>query len=398
MNIKKLSVIFIVITMLSGCSLANTPETLSTLTAPPTVVVDEPTFSTTAIPTYPPDAAPPVVNIDIAILLSDQDGQLFLFDSATRERHPLSAPGVYLPTIMSQWAYLIAPVRLSPHATQLVIPQPDGGPTWLLDLPTATQSQLSDQALSVTWASDGRQIAFYTPDIAAPEILYTQQVSPTLEPARPLAHLEAKIIAAAWSPTEPHIAVAVSTGELVEGDAAAYVEILLVAAETGEVQSLGLVEVPATSASAWDLAWTSDGHEIWHLLSQRAFSLDAMAFRPLAAPPAPVSTRVQALAPDGSRMAYVAADQRTLWITEYESETDHLTVTLEGRKSITALFWVEEQLLLTTAAPHELTSIWHVNPETGVAIELCDAVYFIGLWPDLIERYTNLARSVESLP
>ena len=395
MNITRWIFIFVAAMVLTGCTLTPTLEPVST--SSPSPISNESTAL--PLPTSPLDDEPPLGDADIIIVLSDEDGQLFLFDGATRERQILSSPGVYLPTAMAQWSHLIAPVRLSPDGTQLIVPQPDSDATWLFDLEGGAQSKISDQALSATWAADGRQIAFFTPDIPTPEILYVQQVSPTLQPARPLADLEAKIIAAAWSPTGTHIAVAVSTSERVEGAANnTYVEIVLVTAETGAVQSLGLVPAQATSASTWDLAWTDDGQEVWYFPGRVAFSLDEMSFRPLAVRPAPVSAQAQVFSPDGSRIAHVAPDQPTLRIGGVESDRDHLAVTLEGRKPISTLFWVEEHLLLTTNAPNELTAIWHVNPEIGAAVELCDAVYFVGLWPNLIERYTNLAPKAERLP
>ncbi|HEV58069.1 MAG TPA: hypothetical protein ENN87_11355 [Phycisphaerales bacterium] len=341
---------------------------------------------------------PMVIDTDAAFLLSDRDGQIFLFDVATRERQVLSSPGVYLPAPVETWAHLSTPVRLSPDATRLVVPQPDGGATWLLDLNGAAPSRIAEYALSATWAPDGRRIAFYIPGVATPDTLYVQQVSPTLQAARPLAQLD-KIIGAAWSPTGAQIAAAVSTGELAEGGTDAYVEIVVVAAETGEVRSLGRALMSPTSALARDLAWTADGREVWYLPGQVAFSTDDASFRPLAARPAPVSAHVLAFSPDGSCVAHVAADQRTVWIDGIAPETDRLTVHLRDVTSVSALFWVDpEHLLLTTAAPNQPTAVWQVDPETGASVELCDDVYFVGLWSDPAHGYTNVAPSAERAP
>jgi WD40 repeat protein len=297
---------------------------------------------------------------------------------------------------MDQWTHLITPLRLSPDATQLVVPQPDGGATWLLDLHGAAPVKMAEQALSVTWSPNGRQVTFYVPDTATPETLYTQQVSPTLQPAQPLAHLADKIIAAAWSPSGDYIAVALSTGDL-EEDGRAYIEIIAISAGTGDLKRLGQVLVSPTEGSTSDLAWSADGQEIWYLRGQVAFSLSGTFF-PLVTPPMPFATRVWAFAPDKTRIAYVAADQRTLVITGTDPKSEHLTVNLPEGAMISTLFWIDDQLFLTTGAPNTLTSIWYVNPETGAALMLCDTVYFIGLWPDLVERYTNLALHTNRLP
>jgi WD40 repeat protein len=357
---------------------------------------------------------PDIATDDVRILLSDPDGQLFLLDITTGQRQVLSPPGVYKPSGLAGFVHLWAPVRLSPDGQWLAVPQPDSNGTWLVNLKDASQSKIYPHAVSLTWSPDSRQIAFYDPGSDSPDILYLQNVYKG-EGSRPLARLEGKLLSSGWSPTGLQIAVVYS---LDRGQIDSLLEIALVAVPSGKVEKLGQFPVVPTEATAWDLAWTPDGREVWHLQGRVAFPVDGKPPRPLAAEPLPKWLTARSwlrpwltagppgsepvFSPDGSQATWATSgepqDKATIWIASIK-HPETRSVIAEELGPIVQISWTEDgQIALAASETDMLAEVWRINPATEDAAQLVDEVYFISSLWNLKQSSTNVALTANLCP
>ena len=359
-----------------------------------------------------------VTTDDARILLSDPDGQLFLLDITTGQKQVLSSPGMYKPSGPTEFAHLWTPVRLSPDGQWLSVPQPDSSGTWLVNLKDASQSKIYPHAVSLTWSPDSCQIAFYDPSSDSPDILYLQNVSKG-EGARPLARLEGKILSSSWSPASSQIAVVYSLDQG-QTDGFLEIEIALIAVPSGQVEKLGWVPSVPTEATAWDLAWTPDGREVWYLPGRVAFPVDGKPPRPLIAGPLPEWLTAKqwlrpwltagplgsepVFSPDGSQATWATSGESqgeaVIWIASIE-HPERRSVIVEGLGPVVQLSWTGDgQIVLAAGGTDMLTEVWRINPATGDAAKLVDEVHFINSLWNLRQSSTNITLTTNpfSLP
>lgn len=345
------------------------------------------------------------------ILLADSDGRLLLLDIASGQEKVLSQPGIYRPADSIGPIHLWAPIRLSPDGQWLAVPQLDSQGTWSINLDGTTQIKLCSGAVNLVWSPDNRQIAFHDLNGASPETLYLQDVTGE-EGARPLARLDGKILVLAWSPISSQIAVAYSLDPMQAQIALrpweGLMEIALVSIPSGEIKRLAQVPAASTEVTAWDLAWSPDGREVWYLEGRISLPVDASPPRPLAAEPLPQWLTAETgeadpvLSPDGSRVAWVVVDDTqsgaSLWLADIQ-QPETRAVIVEGLGPVAQLCWTQDgQAIVAAGARDALASVWRITPATGEATRLMDNVYFVGSLWDLQYRSTNIAVGVGLRP
>jgi len=367
-------------------------------------------FSTAACTTGPANGSVSAAE-GAQVLLADSDGRLLLLNIASGQEKVLSQPGIYRLADSIGPVHLWAPIRLSPDGQRLAVPQLDSQGTWLINLDGTTQIKLCSGAVNLIWSPDNRQIAFYDLNSASPETLYLQDVIGE-EGSRPLARLNGKILALAWSPINPQIAVAYSLdptqAQIALRPWEGLMEIALVNVPSGEIKRLAQVPAASTEATAWDLAWSPDGREVWHLKERISLPVDTSPPRPLAAEPLPQWLTVETgeadpvLSPDGSRVAWVVVNGTqsgaSLWLADIQ-HPETRTVIVEGIDPVAQLSWTQNgQAIVAAGARDALAPVWRITPATGEATRLVNNIHFIdSLW-DLQYRSTNIAVGVSLRP
>lgn len=278
---------FLLCTHLAACAPLAVPTAAPAITAEgPTV---QPSKTSTKAPTVtangptvrPPTATPqPTPTQDFQssedpVIFADPEGRVLRLDLSTGEQTALSDAGVFLPgDLLQPYPFGQHPAAwtpvLSPDQRFLALPDPAGSGTWLIDLTGEDSARkLIDNPAAVSWSPGSDAIAWVDGSQ-----LYTQDISGGAP--RTLASIDG-LINVAWSPQGQSIAVVSSVTDQ-------QISLSLIDAQSGAVKELVRARAMTEIGRGFDLAWTSDGSEVWYAPAMIGYDVEEQAVLPLLSP------------------------------------------------------------------------------------------------------------------